>query len=71
MDLAGELDAAHQNLMGVATRLPPELRDKNGVCGEWSPREVIAHMVGWDKEAMYFLSLFADGRGDTYHGMKG
>lgn len=64
--LANELDVAHQHLMEIAAQLSPELRDKNGVCGEWSPRQVITHLIGWDREAVHFLMLFADGRGDSY-----
>lgn len=66
IDLASELEATHQSFMQIATQLPPELREKKGVCGKWSPKDVIAHLVGWDTEAAYFLGLFANGVGDTY-----
>jgi hypothetical protein len=65
-ELAGELEAAHQYFMEIAAQLAPALREKKGVCGEWSPKEVIAHLVGWDTEAVYFLGLYTNGLGDTY-----
>lgn len=66
IELADELEAAQHHLMEIAAQLPPTVREKRGVCGEWSPKDVMAHLVGWDREAVYFLGLFANGAGDTY-----
>lgn len=64
--LANDLNVSHQNFMQIAVQLPADLRGKRGVCGNWSPKDVIAHLVGWDTEAIYFLGLFANGEGETY-----
>lgn len=66
IELASDLETAHQHFMQIATQLAPDICSKKGVCGEWSPKDVIAHLVGWDIEAVYFLGLFANGQGDTY-----
>ena len=47
-ELQQELEAAHIQFVDIAGRLDPAKRDAAGVCGEWSPREVAAHLVGWD-----------------------
>ncbi|GMQ78615.1 MAG: hypothetical protein BMS9Abin02_1138 [Anaerolineae bacterium] len=66
IELANELEAAHQHFMQITTQLTPVIREKKGACGEWSPKDIVAHLVGWDTEAVYFLGLFANGTGDTY-----
>lgn len=66
IELAGELEAAQRHFMKIAAQLTPDIREKKGVCGEWSAKDVMAHLVGWDTEAVYFLGLFANGSGDTY-----
>lgn len=67
VEIASELDAAHQHFIDVAARLPADLREKPGVCGVWSPKAVVAHLAGWDREATHALGLFADGQGETYN----
>lgn len=47
-ELHQKLEAAHTQFINVAEQLDPAKRDVAGVCGEWSPREVAAHLVGWD-----------------------
>ena len=66
IQLAGELEAAQKHFTKIATQLAPASREKKGVCGEWSAKDVMAHLVGWDTEAVCFLGLFANGSGDTY-----
>lgn len=63
---ADELREAHAALIETAAELKPELREQGGVCGHWSPKAVIAHLIGWDNELTYALTLYADGNGDTY-----
>lgn len=41
---------------------PPEKRTQSGACGAWSPREIIAHLTGWLKEAAHSYYCIADGR---------
>lgn len=43
-----KLDEAHKRFTQVADRLPPTKRRQSGVCGEWSPKQVVAHLAGWD-----------------------
>ena len=60
IELADELEVAQQHFMEIAAQLALVVREKRGVCGEWSPKDVMAHLVGWDREAVYFLGLFAN-----------
>lgn len=38
-------------------RVPVELRERAGACGEWSVREVVAHAAGWEWEGARRLRL--------------
>ena len=51
-----ELDAAHATFIQAADRLDPAARRQVGVCGEWSPKEVAAHLVGWDASLKQFIA---------------
>ncbi|KAA3657910.1 MAG: ClbS/DfsB family four-helix bundle protein [Chloroflexi bacterium] len=43
-----DLLLAYTKFCKVANQLSPLLRSETGVCGDWSPKEVVAHLVGWD-----------------------
>jgi hypothetical protein len=45
------LAQAHATFQHVAAALPPDCRDKAGVCGQWTPKQVAAHLAGWEREA--------------------
>ena len=36
----------------LAESVPYELRQKEGVCGEWSCQQIVAHLAGWQREAL-------------------
>lgn len=65
-ELAENLDQAYTAFIEVASQLDADLHNEAGVCGEWSPREVAAHLVGWDAEAVRAFRLFANGDGDKF-----
>lgn len=51
-----------------AESLPVEKRESSGVCGDWSPREVVAHISGWDAEVLRQFELFNSGfTGEVEH----
>jgi hypothetical protein len=41
----------HATFQHVAAALPFDRRDQAGVCGQWTPKQVAAHLAGWDREA--------------------
>ena len=47
-ELQQKLDSAHSHFVEVANQLGPTRQNRAGVCGEWSPKDVVAHLVGWD-----------------------
>lgn len=55
--LAGAFDVFQE----VASQLDPAARERAGVCGFWSPKDVIAHLIGWDLEATRRLRAFMSG----------
>lgn len=65
-ELAENLAQAYTTFIEVASQLDADLPNEAGVCGEWSPREVVAHLVGWDAEAVRAFRLFANGDGDKF-----
>ncbi len=38
-------------LFALMDDLPEELRERSGACGEWSPKQILAHLSGWIVEA--------------------
>ena len=54
-ELWTKLHEAHDSFVRVAGRLSPAKRQQSGVCGEWSPKEVVAHLVGWDASLKQFV----------------
>lgn len=52
---------AYGEFLIVCNRIPAEKRELGGVCGVWSPRQVIAHLAGWQYEgARRFRELLRD-----------
>jgi hypothetical protein len=52
---------AHAAFQHVAAALPADRRDQAGVCGQWTPRQVAAHLAGWDREAARALQALLAG----------
>ena len=46
---------AHDAFLLQLALFPAAQRDQPGVCGTWSAREVVAHLIGWDSALTYFL----------------
>ncbi|MDR8392601.1 DinB family protein [Aliifodinibius sp. S!AR15-10] len=59
--LITELRNLQFEFIEVAQQLEQSKREKPGVCGSWSPKQVIAHITGWDKEVIRQFELFRDG----------
>jgi hypothetical protein len=51
MTVQTHLAHAHATFQQLAAALPPQRRDQAGVCGQWMPKQVAAHLAGWDREA--------------------
>jgi hypothetical protein len=64
--LGDELLAAHTRFIEVAVKLDVRLRSELGVCGAWSPKEVVAHLVGWDAEAVRGFGMLVSDQMDVF-----
>ena len=53
--LQAEFSTAYAHFFQVATALEPARRNQPGVCGDWSPKEIISHLTGWDKSMQAFV----------------
>jgi DNA polymerase-3 subunit epsilon len=51
--------SAARTFASLLDDVPVDLRDRVGACGTWSPRELLAHCVGWEWEAARRLRLIA------------
>jgi hypothetical protein len=49
------------NFLIAAKKLSPELAEISGVCGDWSPKDVVAHLTGWNYEAVRHYCAFQAG----------
>ena len=65
-ELSENLAQAHQAFIDLAHQLDVTLRTQAGVCGAWSPQDIVAHLAGWDAEAVRGFRLFAAGKGAAY-----
>lgn len=50
--LAGQLDDARERLINSYAGLSAEEMVEPGVAGEWSVRDILAHIAGWDREVI-------------------
>lgn len=53
--------AAATAFIKVIEAVPEELRKKSGVCGVWNCQQVIAHLAGWQREALKRYQDFLEG----------
>jgi hypothetical protein len=53
--------AAYDGLFTLVSNYPAALVEKPGACGWWSPRQVLAHLAGWVKEANRRFDAFEAG----------
>lgn len=61
-ELVGGLDAAREDLSAALAAADPALLTTPGLVGEWSARELVAHLAHWDDWASTCLeALGADG----------
>ena len=50
------LTRAQSDFVQIANQLDPQKRNQPGVCGEWSPKDMVAHLVGWDQSLLTFIT---------------
>lgn len=54
--LQKELSTAYINFVRVIHQLEPDKRSQSGVSGDWSPKDVVSHLIGWDKSLQEFIA---------------
>jgi hypothetical protein len=53
------------SLFELVNAYPEALREKEGACGWWSPRQVLAHLSGWVEEAIRRFHAYDAGVKDS------
>lgn len=59
--LAGQLADARERLTTSYEGLSPEDMLAPGVCGDWSVRDILAHLAAWDRETTRTYNLMLAG----------
>ena len=55
-ELKTELFSVYTNYLRAIQALEPEKRTQSGVSGDWSAKDVVAHLVGWDAALHEFIT---------------
>ena len=55
-ELQMKYSIAYTNFFRVLKQLEPDKRSQSGVSGHWSPKDVLSHLIGWDKSVQEFIS---------------
>jgi uncharacterized protein (TIGR03083 family) len=59
--LAGQMADARERLMASLEGLTEEEMLEPGVCGDWSVRDVVAHVAAWDREVTATFAAMLEG----------
>ena len=63
-ELASDLELARQELFGILATVTPDSMTTPGLVGEWSARDLIAHLGYWAGHATEVIHLAEQGRID-------
>ncbi len=66
-DLRERFAIVSADFLALASRVQADRADEPGVCGEWSAKQMVAHMAAWDWEGeRYFRELHAGSTGQRH-----
>jgi hypothetical protein len=54
--LKNELSLANRHFIQLAEQVEPAKRGQSGVSGEWSLKDIISHLIGWDSSLCEFIA---------------
>ena len=61
IELRDRLSAISGEFLEVIINVDPKLSEKKGICGSWSAKDIVAHIVAWEKEVIERFRLFMEG----------
>ena len=56
------LSAAESDFIQTVKNIDPGISEQVGVCGNWSIKQVVAHITGWEKEVIKRFRDFSTGK---------
>lgn len=59
--LIDQLEELQKNFNEAVQTLGASKIEKPGVCGDWSPRQLVAHMTGWEIETIFQFQRVQNG----------
>jgi hypothetical protein len=63
-DLINEIEANWSELAAVSRGIPDDVMLRPGTVGDWSLKDLFAHIAGWEEEAARRINDIANGMGD-------
>lgn len=64
--LLAEADAERERFLAAIDSVDPELETTPGIVGDWSARDLVAHVAWWCDHGADALELATSGRGDEF-----
>jgi hypothetical protein len=65
-DQLGKFEKAYQDFVGVVDSLTPA--DFLRSLGDWTPRDIVAHLIGWNRNILIGCQQIQAGISPFYHG---
>ena len=62
INIIQKYETEYQSFIDVCHKIKTKERLKGGVCGIWSPKQVVDHFSGWAKEALYCFENIKAGK---------
>ena len=59
--IISDYDGKYETFARICQQLKIEDRLKSGVCGFWSPKQVVDHLTGWNREAYHLYTRNKNG----------
>ena len=59
--LSGQMAEARERLLASLDGLPEDEMLEPGVCGDWSVRDIVAHVAAWDREVTATFAAMLEG----------
>ena len=63
--LVEEIESSWRDLAAAVRDLAPEVRVRSNAVGDWSVKEVIAHIAAWEAEAARRIDVIVNGGGSA------
>ena len=64
-ELVSQMRSDYDTFLQACEDLSEKQAQQGGVCGEWSTKAVLDHLIGWQVESLHILKRILDGPGQA------